>query len=275
MAWTRIDDKFLNNIKIQKAGALGMALYLAGLIHCNSNLTDGFIDADVLPALYGMTFQSKRNRTADKLVELKLWHKVRGGYCVNDFLDFNRSKEQIEVIKAKRAESGSKGGSKPRATDETIPNQSDKQFAKQLDKQSDKQFAKPGLKINTLIPNPLTHKDLKNPPPLLDAHDELVESVVKTYEQEIGKLTPAVTNDILAVIEDYPLEWFVEAFREAARNNKPNWRYAEGILKRWKVDGFKVDTRSKRANNGHKPAKPMSAELDEILAGAPIFEEDK
>jgi DnaD/phage-associated family protein len=248
MAWTRIDDKFLNNIKIQKAGALGMSLYLAGLIHCNTNLTDGFIDEEILPMLYGLSFQTPRNKSVERLVELKLWHRVDGGYEVNDFLDFNRSKSQIEIIKEKRAESGSKGG--------RISQAKDKQIAKQIAKQINKQTLEQNPSINTLSPNPLTHKDLKKPPPLLDAHDDLVDSIVKTYEQEIGKLTPAVIDDILAVIEDYPLEWFEEAFKEASRNNKPNWRYALAILKRWKIDGYKVDTRTKRSNNGRNAKVP-------------------
>jgi len=263
MAWTRIDDKFLNNIKIQKAGALGMALYLAGLIHCNTNLTDGFIDEDVLPSLYGMTFQSKRNRSAEKLVELKLWHKVQGGYEVNDFLDFNRSKDQIEVIKQKRAESGSKGGNASKAKPEPKQQPKPEQIAKQIAKQTGKQL----LSINTLIPNTL----IKQQP------QQELRNAFSAYQDGIGYLNAHMADVIKLAVDESGDEWVVAAIDEAIEQNTPKWSYVEAILKRWHTDGFKVDTRVKRTigNNGHKPKKVLSAGLDEILADAPIFAEDK
>lgn len=264
MAWTRIDDKFLMNPKIQSAGVYGMALYLSGLIYSNTNLTDGYIPEVMLPALCGLAYQTPGKRVTNLLVELNLWERVSGGYQIHDFLTFNKSKQEIELLNKQRAENGAKGGRPPKQTEtDLVTNPVTGLLSKQ-----------PPIIPNTLIP--LSHKELKDTTTTVsDAQNELIDSIVRAYEQEIGKLTPAVTNDILAVIEDYPLEWFAEAFREAARNNKPNWRYAEGILKRWKVDGYKVDTRTRKSNNGHKPAKSTSAGLDEILDGAPIFAEDK
>lgn len=136
MAWTRIDDKFLNNAKIQEAGAYPTLLYLAGLIYCNTNLTDGFIPKSALSLLYGMSFQDHRKRSVKKLLELGLWHVVDAksmgestgvstgvsmglpvggkkkksmGYQVNDFLDFNKSRKEIEHIASQRGKAGKKG----------------------------------------------------------------------------------------------------------------------------------------------------------------------
>ena len=241
-----------------------MALYLSGLIYSNTNLTDGYIPDVMLPALCGLAYQTPSKKIAGLLVDLNLWERVPGGYQIHDFLTFNKSKQEIDLLNKQRAENGAKGG---RPTKQTETGLLTETLTDLLSKQ-------PPINPNTLIP--LYPNDLKDSTTtVLRVQNDLVDSIVQVYEQEIGKLTPTIMDDILAVIEDYPLDWFAEAFREAVRNNKPSWKYAEGILKRWKVDGFKVDTRTKRANNGHKPTKPLSAGLDEILAGAPIFAEDK
>jgi DnaD/phage-associated family protein len=35
----------------------------------------------------------------------------------------------------------------------------------------------------------------------------------------------------------YPPEWIEEAFREAVRARKQNWKYVSRILERWTVEG--------------------------------------
>ena len=265
MAWTRIDDKFLMNPKIQSAGAYGMALYLSGLIYSNTNLTDGYIPDVMLPVLCGLAYQTPSKKVAGLLVDLNLWERVSGGYQIHDFLTFNKSKQEIDLLNKQRAENGAKGG---RPTKQTITGLVTEPLTGLPSKQ-------PPINPNTLIP--LYPNDLKDSTTTtLSAHENLIDSIYQAYRREIGKeMTDAVTDDILAVIDDYPPEWFAEAFKEAARNNKQSWSYARAILERWKVDGYKVDTRARKSNNWHKTAKPTSAALDEILAGAPIFAEDK
>ena len=267
MAWARIDDAFFNHPKVRKAGKDAVIFHMAALCYSNAFMTDGFIADEMLELIAVQAFQRKANGLADRLMECQLWDRVEGGYLIHDYLEYNYSRQQVEEIKSKRSEAGKQGGRPTESKIKANEKQNEKQNESKMETNSKQNESHTHTHINT-------NKDL-NKPPLLYAHDELVDSVVKTYEQEIGKLTPAVMDDILTVIEDYPLEWFAEAFKEASRNNKPNWRYALAILKRWKVDGYKVDTRVKRAYNGSRPTKPPSAGLDEILDGAPIFAEDK
>ncbi|MBX3061897.1 MAG: DnaD domain protein [Anaerolineae bacterium] len=57
------------------------------------------------------------------------------------------------------------------------------------------------------------------------------------YEQNIGPLTPLLSEVLRDAEHDYPAEWIVEAFQVAVQNNKRSWRYVEAILKSWMTDG--------------------------------------
>ncbi len=73
----------------------------------------------------------------------------------------------------------------------------------------------------------------------LDALPELF----RLYENEIGILTAFIADAIKIALIDYPLDWIKSAIQESSRQNKRSWSYVESILKRWKMDGFKTDTR--------------------------------
>ena len=270
MAWARIDDNFFSHPKVRKAGKDAVMLYMAALCHCNAYLTEGFIADEVLELIGVQAFQTQPKKLAEQLVECELINRVEGGYQIHDYLKYNYSRDKVEELRIKRSEAGSKGG-RPVNQNETKmkPNQNQtiNQNETKMKPNQNQNETHTHTHINT---HPL--KELKEST-TTTARDEISE-IATVYEQEIGALTPIITNDILAVIDDYPLEWFTEAFREAARNNKRSWSYAEAILKRWKTDGFQIDKRIKRDNN-RKPTKSLSAGLDEILADAPIFAEDK
>jgi len=71
------------------------------------------------------------------------------------------------------------------------------------------------------------------------------------YEQEIGTLTPSVAAALAEAETLYPPEWIVDALREAVRQNKRSWAYAEAILRRWKTEG-----RSDEVTAGDPGRKP-------------------
>ncbi|MCK9486681.1 MAG: DnaD domain protein [Dehalococcoidia bacterium] len=66
------------------------------------------------------------------------------------------------------------------------------------------------------------------------------------YEQEIGLLTPSVGAALAEAEQTYPAGWIADALREAARQNKRSWSYAEAILRRWQTEG-----RDDEATTGH------------------------
>ena len=77
----------------------------------------------------------------------------------------------------------------------------------------------------------------ERPPPALPP-----DRPAAVYEQEIGTLTPAVAEGLARAAERYPEQWTVDALRLAATSNRRSWRYVDGILRRWEVEGRDDET---------------------------------
>lgn len=62
-------------------------------------------------------------------------------------------------------------------------------------------------------------------------------NVFELYEQNIGIITPMIAEELRDAQKTYPAEWVEEAFREAVKARKLNWRYVSRILERWIAEG--------------------------------------
>jgi len=62
-------------------------------------------------------------------------------------------------------------------------------------------------------------------------------NVFKLYEENIGALTPLLSDMLREAEKNYPSAWFEEAFEIAVSRNIRNWKYVEAILTRWKEKG--------------------------------------
>ncbi len=65
-------------------------------------------------------------------------------------------------------------------------------------------------------------------------------SIYHLYEQNIGLITPLLSETLQEAEDTYPAEWVEEAFRIAVEKNIRNWRYIEAILRRWQERGYDV-----------------------------------
>ncbi|MBM3143466.1 MAG: DnaD domain protein [Chloroflexi bacterium] len=65
-------------------------------------------------------------------------------------------------------------------------------------------------------------------------------SIYHLYEQNIGLITPLLSETLQEAEDTYPAEWIEEAFRIAVEKNIRNWRYIEAILRRWHERGYDV-----------------------------------
>ena len=62
-------------------------------------------------------------------------------------------------------------------------------------------------------------------------------NIFRLYEENIGPLTPIISDSLSDAEESYPSEWIEEAFRIAVEKNNRNWRYIAAILDRWQRKG--------------------------------------
>lgn len=96
----------------------------------------------------------------------------------------------------------------------------------------------------------------------LSESDAPPPNIYHSYEQEIGIITMTVAEELKAAELEYPADWMVDAFKEAALQNKRSWKYAEAILKRWKVEGRKDKAKS-NGSSGTRPTEPVMITLSD------------
>jgi len=77
-----------------------------------------------------------------------------------------------------------------------------------------------------------TGEAVANPPP----------NIYTLYENNIGLLTPLIAEELKDAEKNYPADWIEDAFKEAVKANKRNWRYVARVLERWATEGKKDGT---------------------------------
>lgn len=109
-------------------------------------------------------------------------------------------------------------------------------------------------------------------------------AISKTYEDNIGTLTPLLGDQLEAIAKEYSVEWFTEAVQEACKAGVRKLNYIEAILERWKTEGFKSKkkeagdgkagryTKTQQSSGLHR--MPTAEEYDSSV-GAPLTPEDE
>lgn len=259
MAYAITEYEFWGNPKVREAGKDAVLLYLAGNSYCNQFMTDGLITFAVIPTIANLAFLRNPEKAIRSLVDNRLWFEVIIGYQVHDYLKHNKSKAQIEDLINKRSYAG-KAKTKPHELSNDVSSD-----------------ATPVEQVIEQMPPSISYSISK------DKRDVVVGSergeVFKVYENEIGILTPFISDSIQAAERDYPDGWVIEAIHEAAINNGKSWKYIGAILQNWKQNGFKAPRQKQSAtryqkspvNQGLEAVKAMAAEEGYTLDG--IFSE--
>jgi DNA replication protein len=70
-----------------------------------------------------------------------------------------------------------------------------------------------------------------------DSYQSPATNIFALYEQNIGIITPMITEELKEADKLYPPRWIEEAFKEAVALNKRSWKYIARILERWASEG--------------------------------------
>ena len=88
-------------------------------------------------------------------------------------------------------------------------------------------------------------------------------NVFKLYEENIGPITPLLSDILREAEKNYPSAWFEEAFEIAVSRNIRNWKYVEAILARWKEKG--KDERKDQQNPVKDADRYTDSEFSEFI----------
>ena len=110
--------------------------------------------------------------------------------------------------------------------------------------------------------------------PMLEGGPRLSEAVTPApddrpnifvlYEENIGMLSPILAEELKEAEELYPGGWLESAFHIAVTENKRNWRYIAGILRRWAAEG-KDQGQFERTDDGKPGRHPQKDNRQKYL----------
>lgn len=109
MPWANFDDQFPKHPKVLPLSDAAFRLHVSGICYCAQYETNGVIP-EAMPPLMVVRFKP---RTLTELIDRRLWMPHSEGYEIHDYLEWNRSKEEIsaerERLRKVRSAAGKKG----------------------------------------------------------------------------------------------------------------------------------------------------------------------
>ena len=105
MPWANLDDRFHTHPKVIRLTDGAFRLHVSGICYCSLHLTDGVVEEDVVPVL----IPRYRKTVLDELLAKGQWLKHPKGYEIHDYLQWNRSRAQVEAERERKSRAGKKG----------------------------------------------------------------------------------------------------------------------------------------------------------------------
>lgn len=94
--WVRVDDHLHTHPKVRAAWSAypaSVGLHLLALSYSGDQLTDGRVDAPFINQW--LPNRRHRDQATSALVAAALWEPNGKGWVIHDFLDFNRSRDEV------------------------------------------------------------------------------------------------------------------------------------------------------------------------------------
>lgn len=95
--------------------------------------------------------------------------------------------------------------------------------------------------------------------------DPDLAKIVQQYEQVIGGFPPSALDKIQSYRSSIPTEVICKAFDEAAESGHRSWKYVNGILKSWQVDGVRTLGDVEARRDARKKVVQQSEKKMEVL----------
>ena len=102
--WTKLDDGFGDHPKLAALSSDAFRLHVRSMCYAGRYLTDGKVPTAFVA--------SAPKSLVEELVSGGLWEVVSGGWMIHDYLDFNRSPEEIAAYREARGDAGTLGNHK-------------------------------------------------------------------------------------------------------------------------------------------------------------------
>lgn len=99
--------------RLRRTMPSAIGAFVIMLSYCGDNLTDGYVDSDTAEFVLDITTQE-----LDALQQVGLIESVDGGYVIHDYLEHNRSRQQV-MAKRKRERERYSAGSLPAESAQT------------------------------------------------------------------------------------------------------------------------------------------------------------
>ena len=105
MTWTKLDDQFWSNPKVEHVGNEAAGAYARMLSYCGDHLTEGKLTD-------GAARYITRPKIIDRLAEFGFIVRNGSGWVIPGYLEFNPTRAEVEATRKARVEAGRKGGQK-------------------------------------------------------------------------------------------------------------------------------------------------------------------
>lgn len=109
MAWVRIHDGAMGDLKIMRLSDSAFRLWVRGLTYCQTHLTDGLLPREALRDMAAKRKDVEQLGSVLVAGKSPLWEAVEGfGFKVHDYLMWNDSREKVverqDAAKQRKAE---------------------------------------------------------------------------------------------------------------------------------------------------------------------------